>query len=96
MAEAPTHPLSQAVDRGGASPPEFEKDRPEERRSATRTAALFERRVLPQPRPRVQFVGWIAAKRNEVGYLFWIDAISLPDLFRTDASNFAASLATAA
>jgi len=32
----------------------------------------------------------IAAERNEVRHLFWIDAISLPDLFGPNARNFAA------
>ena len=37
-----------------------------------------------------QFVGRVTAERNKVRYLFWIDAISLPDLFGPDAREFAA------
>ena len=42
----------------------------------------------PNPGSARQFVGRIAAERNEVRYLFWVDSISLPDLFRTDARNW--------
>jgi hypothetical protein len=44
----------------------------------------------PNPGGAGQFVGRITPERNEVRYLFWIDAISLLDLFRPDARNFAA------
>ena len=37
-----------------------------------------------------QFVGGITAERNEVRHLVWIDAISLPDLFRANARYFPA------
>jgi hypothetical protein len=35
-----------------------------------------------------QFVRRIPAERDEVRHLIWIDAISLPDLFRPDAREF--------
>src|SRR5262249_18060885 len=38
-----------------------------------------------------QFVGRVATQRNEVGYLFWIDTVSPPNLFGPDARNFAAT-----
>jgi hypothetical protein len=37
-----------------------------------------------------QFVRGIAAERNEVRHLVWIDAVSLPDLLRPDARYFPA------
>ncbi len=37
-----------------------------------------------------QFVGRVTAERNEVRNLVWIDAISLPDLVRPNARDFAA------
>jgi hypothetical protein len=37
-----------------------------------------------------QVVRGIAAERNEVRHLVWIDAVSLPDLFRPNARDFAA------
>ena len=44
----------------------------------------------PNPGSARQFVGRITAERNEVRHLFWIDAISLPDLLGPDPRNFAA------
>jgi hypothetical protein len=44
----------------------------------------------PNPGSSWQFIGRIAAQRDEVGYLFRIGAISLADLFGPDAREFAA------
>ena len=38
-----------------------------------------------------QFVRGVTAERNEVRNLFWIDGISLSDLFGPDAREFAAA-----
>ena len=43
----------------------------------------------PDPGRARQFVGRITAQRDKVRHLFGIDAISLPDLFRPDAREFA-------
>jgi hypothetical protein len=37
-----------------------------------------------------QFVRRVTTERNEVRHLVWIDALSLPDLFRPDARYFPA------
>ena len=46
--------------------------------------------LWPNSRRAGQLVGRIAPKRNEVWYLFRIDAVPLPDLIRPHARNFAA------
>jgi hypothetical protein len=45
----------------------------------------------PNPGGSWQFIRRIAAQRDEIGCLFRIDAISLPDLLGPDARNFAAT-----
>jgi hypothetical protein len=46
--------------------------------------------LWPNPGGAWQFVGRITAERNEVRHLFWIDGISLQNLFQPDARNFPA------
>jgi hypothetical protein len=43
------------------------------------------------PRGARQFVGWIAAKRDEVRHLLRLNAIPLPNLVRPDARDSAGS-----
>jgi hypothetical protein len=44
----------------------------------------------PNPGSAGQLVGRITPERDEMRYLFWIGPISLRDLIRADARNFAA------
>jgi hypothetical protein len=44
--------------------------------------------LWPDPGRARQFVGRITAERNEVRHLFWIDAISLPDLSQGRCAQF--------
>ena len=43
---------------------------------------------MPDPGSARHFVRRITAERDEVRHSVWIDAISLPDLFRPDARDF--------
>ena len=85
----PMHPWWRSTGRAGASSLRSGSDRHQGRLPASRSAAASQQ--LPSPnsyRPR-QLVGRIAAKRNEVRNLPWIDAVGLPDLFGPDAGHFA-------
>jgi hypothetical protein len=65
----------------------------------TRLQDRIKRAVPPQqlrgafwsdPGSAKQFVRGVTSERNEVRYLVWTDALSLPDLFRPGAREFAA------
>ena len=86
---APTRPSWRSIERGGASPPEREGARSKDAVERPVTSHEVGSAFWTDPGGAGQFIGRIAAKRDEVGYLFRVDAVSLPDLFGADARDFA-------
>ena len=80
-AAAPMHPWWRSVDRGGASSPRLGRDLRQGRHQVCRIAHQLRRTFWSNPGGGRQFVGRIAAERNEVRHPLRIDAISPPNLF---------------
>jgi len=88
-AAALTHPWWRSTGRAEASSLAWGSDRHQGRRPASRNAAAVSSAFWPNSCGPRQLVGRVAAKRNEVRNLLWIDAVALPDLFGPDAGHFA-------
>jgi hypothetical protein len=88
-AAALTYPWWRSTGRAGASSLGRGSDRHQGRRPASRNAAAVSSAFWPNSCGPRQLVGRVAAKRNEVRNLLWIDAVALPDLFGPDAGHFA-------